>query len=306
MSPRILTLDPWIEGYLAYLLEVRRQAERTVVDTRSTLKRASEAFAITHPGVALWELSLRDYLRWLERERAAGRSTACRAKYVSHLRGLLDYTWRSGRSDRNPLDGLELCDADCRRMPRVLTIEEAQRLVEACPQGDFAARQERLVVLLLYGCGLRTAELCALRVQDIDRERRELLVRAGKGDRQRVVPIPDAVMTALRAHLLDRGGARGPLLRTRVKHRPLTAHLACAVVEQAAARAGLEGQVTPRTLRHSFATHLMDRGVDLAVIASLMGHRSPSETGVYLHVLPARPREAVSQLPVPSPEQPAS
>ena len=69
----------------------------------------------------------------------------------------------------------------------------------------------------------------------------------------------------------------------------------CGVVEDAAARAGLAPGVTPRTLRHSFATHLMDRGVDLAVIASLMGHRSPSETGVYLHVLPARPREAVAE-----------
>ncbi len=293
---RALALDPWIEGYLGYLLEVRRQAPRTVVDVRSTLKRVGEAFAITHPGVALWELELRDFLRWLERERAAGRTVACRAKYVSHLRGLLDYTWRSGRSDRNPLDGLELCDADRRRAPRVLTIEEAQRLVEACPQGSFAARQERLLVLVLYGCGLRTAELCALRVQDIDRERSELFVRAGKGDRQRIVPIPDAVMTALRAHLLDRGGARGPLFRTRVKRRPLTALHVCGVVEEVAARAGIAPGVTPRTLRHSFATHLMDRGVDLAVIASLMGHRSPSETGVYLHVLPARPREAVSRL----------
>jgi site-specific recombinase XerD len=130
----------------------------------------------------------------------------------------------------------------------------------------------------------------------VERERRELFVRAGKGDRQRVVPIPDAVMTALRAHLLDRGGARGPLFRTQIKQRPIRAHEVCRVVEEAAARAGLGCKVTPKTLRHSFATHLMDRGVDLAVISSLMGHRSPSETGVYLHVLPGRPREAVARL----------
>ena len=275
---------------------MRRQTPRTVVDVRSTLKRAGEAFAATHPGVALWELSLRDYLRWLESERAAGRTAACRAKYVSHLRGLLDYSWRSGRSDRNVLDGLELRDEERRQEPGVLTVEQAQRLVEACTQESFAARQARVIVLLLYGCGLRTAELCALRVQDVERERRELFVRAGKGDRQRVVPIPDAVMTALRAYLLDRGGARGPLFRTEAKRRPLATRHVCEVVEQAARRAGLAGQVTPKTLRHSFATHLMDRGVDLAVISSLMGHRSPSETGVYLHVLPGRSREAVARL----------
>jgi integrase/recombinase XerD len=296
-------LDPWIEGYLAYLREVRRQTHRTVVDVRCTLKRASEAFAATHPGVALWELALRDYLRWLERERASGRTAACRAKYVSHLRGLLDYTWRSGRSDRNVLDGLELRDETRRQEPQALTTLQAQRLVEACTQESFAARQARLIVLLLYGCGLRTAELCALRVQDVERERCELFVRAGKGDRQRVVPIPDAVMTALRAHLLDRGGARGPLFRTQIKQRPIRALEVCRVVEEAAARAGIGCKVTPKTLRHSFATHLMDRGVDLAVISSLMGHRSPSETGVYLHVLPGRTREAVARLTPASAEE---
>jgi site-specific recombinase XerD len=289
-------LDPWIEGYLTYLLEVRRQTPRTVIDVRSTLRRASEAFATTHADQSLWELELRDYLGWLERERAAGRSAGTLAKMVSHLRGLLDYTWRSGRSERNVLDGLELRDEGRRREPAVLTIEEAQRLVAACPQASFAERQARLIVLVLYGCGLRTAELCALRVQDVDRERRELFVRAGKGDRQRVVPIPEAVMTALAAHLLDRGGARGALLRTAVRQRPLATKDVCRVVEAAAARAGLAARVTPRTLRHSFATHLMDRGVDLAVIASLLGHRSPTETGVYLHVLPGRPREAVERL----------
>ncbi len=289
-------LDPWIEGYLAQLLAVRRQAPRTVADVRCTLKRASQAFAATHPGRALWELELRDYLGWLERERAAGRTAACRAKYVSHLRGLLDYTWRSGRADRNVLDGLELRDEDRRRLPRVLTIEQAQHLVAACPQGSFAARQERAIVLVLYGCGLRTAELCALRVQDLERERRELFVRHGKGDRERVVPVPDAVFTVLLAHLCERGGQRGPLFRTVAKRRALTSGAVCRIVREAAERAGLAGEVTPRTLRHSFATHLMDRGVDLAVIASLMGHRSPFETGVYLHVLPPRPQQAVAQL----------
>jgi site-specific recombinase XerD len=293
---RAVRLDPWIEGYLAYLAEVRRQARRTVSDVRCTLKRVAEAFERTHPGVSLWELELVEFLRWLERERAAGRSPACRAKYVSHLRGLLDYTWRAGRCDRNALDGLELRDADARRIPRVLSLEEARRLVEALPEATAPARRDRLIVLVLYGCGLRTSELCGLRVQDVSRERRELFVRAGKGDRERVVPIPDAVMTALLAYLLERGRVRGALFRTPVRHRALSVGAVCRVVREAAARAELAGGVTPKTLRHSFATHLMERGVDLAVIASLMGHRSPQETGVYLHALPPRPREAVERL----------
>lgn len=292
-------LDPWMEGYLSYLFEVGRKTRRTVVDVRCTLKRASEALGRLRPGVPLWELELVDYLRWLERERAAGRTAACRAKYVSHLRGFLDYSWRSGRTDRNVLDGLSLPDAAARVRPRVLDVEEARRLIEAVAPTSARARGDRAILLVLYGCGLRTAELCGLRVQDVDRERRELFVARGKGDRERVVPIPDGVHTALLAYLLERGGSRGPLFRTAAKRRPLDSGEVCRVVGEAARRAGLEGPITPRTLRHSFATHLMDRGVELAVLASLLGHRSPRETGVYLHALPPRPREAVDRLALP-------
>ena len=99
------------------------------------------------------------------------------------------------------------------------------------------------------------------------------------------------------AYLLEHG-KRGPLFRTSTRKRRLRVVDVCEVVTAAATRAGLRAGVTPRTLRHSFATHLMDRGVDLAIIASLMGHRSPQETGVYLHVLPERPQAAVRTLPI--------
>jgi integrase/recombinase XerD len=178
----------------------------------------------------------------------------------------------------------------------VLTIEEAQRLVQACPQDTPAHRADRVMILLFYGCGLRTSELCNLNVQNIDREQQSVFVAHGKGDRQRYVPIPDGVYTELLAYLLERGGKRGPLFRTHAKAARMTVHMASQIVQAAAARAKIGRPVTPKTLRHSFATHLMDRGVDLAVIASLMGHRSPVESGVYLHVLPHRPREAVNHL----------
>jgi site-specific recombinase XerD len=113
------------------------------------------------------------------------------------------------------------------------------------------------------------------------------------------VPIPPALMTEVLAYLLDRGGKRGALFRTAAKRRRLSCRDLCRIVRQASERAGLGKLVTPKTLRHSYATHLMDRGVSLAVIASLMGHRSPAETGVYLHVLGDRPRQAVAGLVVP-------
>lgn len=288
-------LDPLIEGYLDYLLHVGRKAPRSVVDVRCTLRGTCNILARLRPGVPLWKLTLQDYLQWLDQLRAAGRSSASLAKQVSQVRGLLEYAWRSGRSERNVLDGLSLHDDVQRTPPVVLTVDEAQRLVRTCPVRTPTERRDRIVILLLYGCGLRTRELCQLDVADICRERRELLVRQGKGDRDRVVPIPDAVFTELLAYLLEHG-KRGALLRTEIRRTRIDPGNVCTIVHTATRRAGLGPKVTARTLRHSFATHLMDRGVDLAVIASLMGHRSPAETGVYLHVLPHRPEAAVRSL----------
>lgn len=290
------SLDPLIEGYLGYLRDVARKTHRTVIDVRCTLRRACEAMEEIRPGVSLWRLDLKDYLRWMEQERRKGRTSSSLAKYLSHVRGLLDYAWRSGRAERNVLDGFRLQDAGPKSAPRSLTLEEAQRLVLSCPRSRPVDRRNRVMILLLYGCGLRTSELCSLDVPDVRRERRELEVLKAKGDRPRTVPIPDAVFTELLAYMLERGGKRGALFRTEVKRRRITPKDVTEVVRTAARRADLPGRVTPKTLRHSFATHLMDRGVDLAIIASLMGHRSPHETGVYLHVLPQRREAAVRRL----------
>lgn len=289
-------LDPLIEGYLSYLDKVGRKTARTIIDVRCTLRRVVVRLATARPGVPLWSLSLEDFLHWMERERQSGRTAMSLAKYLSHVRGFLEYAWRSGRTSRNVLDGFSLQHTVPRTAPKSLTLEEAEQLVAATSEVK-CSRRDRLIILLLYGCGLRTNELCALDIGDVNRERQELTVRRGKGDRARCIPIPQGLYTELLAYLLD-CGKRGALFRTAVKVRRISDKDICAVVSDIAQLARLRSGVTARTLRHSFATHLMDRGVDLAVIASLMGHRSPQETGVYLHVLPQRPEAAVRRLPL--------
>lgn len=289
-------LDAVSEGYLDYLQDVSRKAPGTVRDVRCTLGKVIRQMKQRRPDVPLWKLKLEDYVHWLNEQRACGASAASLCKYLSHVRGLLDYAWRSGKSDRNVLDGFTLMDDQHRRPPAALSEDEAKRLVQACPTRNKAERRERLIVLLLYGCGLRTDELCRLNLEDINRERQELTVWKGKGDRQRVIPVPQGVFIELLAHLVERGGKRGPLIRTFAKGCRLSAKEVCNVIRRASEKAGFEKRIVPKTLRHSYATHLMNRNVDLAIIASLMGHRSPAETGVYLHVLGDRPRQAVDQL----------
>lgn len=291
-----LELDPWLEGYLSYQRDVRRMAHRTIIDLRCTLRKVSAVMEAKHPGVPLWKLRLEDYLGWLNEARGGGQAESALAKELSHLRGMLDYAWRSGRADRNVLDGFSLQDQLRKTEPRSLTLEEAAALVEACRRQTPAERRARVVVLLLYGCGLRTAELCGLDVGDVSVERQELLVRQAKGGRQRTVPVPAAVWTELLAYLIERGHKRGSLFRTSAKGARINQKEVAEIVRLAAEGAGITEKTTARTLRHTFGTHLMDAGVDLAVIASLMGHRSPAETGVYLHVLPGKPRQAVTSL----------
>jgi integrase/recombinase XerD len=293
-------MDPLIEGYLSYLDKVGRKTPRTIIDVRCTLRRAISGLERIKPGIDLWRLSLEDYLHWLEEERQIGRTDSSLAKYLSHIRGLLEYAWRSGRAERNVLDGFSLQHTLKRKVPKHLTLEEAERLVQATAAQGPRARRDRLMILLLYGCGLRTSELCGLDVADINRERHEITVQKAKGDRPRSIPIPEALYTELLAYLLEHG-KRGALFRTATRGCRIREVDVCEVVTAVAARAGLRAGVTARTLRHSFATHLMDRGVDLAIIASLMGHRSPQETGVYLHVLPQRPEAAVRRLPIGEP-----
>lgn len=289
-------LDPWLLGYLSYQRDVRRNSHRTVADLKCTLKKVSAFMAKKHGETPLWKLRLEDYLHWIEEARQAGQPETSLSKELSHLRGMLDYAWRSKRADRNVLDGFSLQDSMRKEEPRSLTLEEAAALVRECPKDTAAQRRARMVVLMLYGCGFRTAELCSLDVPDVNIERQEVFVKHGKGGRQRHIPVPAAVWSELLAYLLEEGHKRGPLFRTQVKRARINAREVGEIVTEAAERAKVAGKTTPRTLRHTFGTHLMDSGVDLVVIASLMGHRTPAETGVYLHALPGKPKQAVDSL----------
>ncbi len=287
--------DAWYDSYLNYYQDVEKMAAGTVRDVRCTLNRVS--WWLHYQGVEqrLWQLSFHMYLGWIEASRRRGLSPRTLGKCLSHLHGFLNHSFRAGRCECNVLDGFNLQDATRPEKPRWLTVEEARRLVDACPSKSASERRERIIILLFYGCGVRTKELRSLRLQDVDRERQELFIQCGKGGRQRTIPIPSVVYTELLAYLQERGAQRGYLFRSR-KSKQISTKGIGQVVKEAARRAGLDDGVTPKVLRHSFATHLMDRGVDLAVIASLMGHRSPQETGVYLHVLEQNTEAAVQHL----------
>jgi integrase/recombinase XerD len=234
----------------------------------------------------LAEEDVRAYLHFLVAEQRVAPSTFGVA--VAGLRFLFQWTlgrdWRLWQLVRPKRP---------RRLPTVLATDEVQRLLAAIPR-----RRCHLALTLAYGAGLRLSEVLRLRVGDVDLERRCLYVRATKGDRDRCVPLANALLGALRTPLAGTEPSDflfpGP-----DSSRPLGRGVLQRAFRAALARAGIRKEVTIRTLRHSFATHLLEQGVDLRVIQQVLGHASPATTALYVQVTPTtmeRARHAADAL----------
>lgn len=165
-----------------------------------------------------------------------------------------------------------------RTLPSVLSPEEVVRLLAAALAG-----RDRTLLDVAYSCGLRLKELLGLQVSDIDSARMVLHIRHGKGQKERLVPLSPRLLAVLRAYWREYRPARW-LFASVQPGLPLTDGAVQRLCRRTAARAGLRKHVTPHTLRHSFATHLLEAGVDLLSVQALLGHSHFNTTAKYLHV----------------------
>lgn len=181
-----------------------------------------------------------------------------------------------------------------RRLPTILTLEEVSRLIDAARNLFHYA-----MLLTMYSAGLRRSELCRLKVSNIDSGRMMIRIERGKGGVDREVPLNQKLLTTLREYwrwmrpktYLFPGTMNGWRA-----DKPITAKVIWEAVQQAARKAGIEKHVTPHTLRHCFATHLLEAGADLRTIQVLMGHKDIEATTRYLHVSTKRLQAAVNPL----------
>jgi integrase/recombinase XerD len=177
-----------------------------------------------------------------------------------------------------------------KRLPVVLSVEEVARFFKAIP-----SLKHRTILMLAYGAGLRIGEAVRIRLSDIDRQRKVIRVSQGKGKKDRYTMLSAALL-----EMLDRycWAARPEdlLFTTRFKDRPITDSTVQRVCIEARNNAGIDKRISPHTLRHSFATHLLEAGTDLRVIQVLLGHSSPRTTAIYTHVSTALIGKTVSPL----------
>jgi integrase/recombinase XerD len=215
------------------------------------------------------------------------RKTACLRSFYRHLR-------REELVDEDPTASLSP-PAKSRKLPRVLTYAEVKRLLESVSGGDPIQLRDRALLEVMYGCGLRASEVVGLDVNDIDL-RRSFVRPHGKGNKERVVPLgreaAAAVKRYLRAGRPDLVGTR-PVSRLFVNFRggPLTRQGLYKVIQRHAAEVGLAGRMSPHTLRHSFATHLLSGGCDLRSVQEMLGHADVSTTQLYTHLSGERIKE---------------
>lgn len=176
------------------------------------------------------------------------------------------------------------------RLPGVLSTQEVERLLEAPDPGHRLFWRDRAILEFLYASGVRVSELTGLKVRDLDLGE-GLAVVAGKGSKQRLVPIGGAAIRAVRVYLrelrprLGKGSGRGEgVLFLNARGGALTRMGVWKILRKHVERAGIERRVTPHTLRHTFATHLLEGGADLAAVQEMLGHADISTTQIYTHV----------------------
>jgi len=293
-----------IDTYLRHLQAVRRLSANTLESYARDL-RSLEEFAQSKQKDTR-SLDRRQLEAWARALMSEGRAPSSVARAIACVRGFYKFLVMDGRVTANPSSDMRAPRAFT-ALPKYLSLEDVDRLIEAPDINTPAGVRDRAMIELLYATGLRVSELVSLRPQDL-RLDAGYLTCTGKGDKQRIVPVGKEAKEWLGRYL---GEAR-PVLIASGKKRPSTPPGAGArtaaplfvstrggrmsrsgfwrLMRAHGRAAGVRGALSPHVVRHSFATHLLERGADLRAIQMMLGHADLSTTQIYTHVLEARLR----------------
>jgi integrase/recombinase XerD len=276
----------WLEGFTEYLNVEAGNSSNTVQAYLRDVRRCAEyavARGVEGPA-ALTAAQLRDFVYQLK---DMGLAPASIRRQISALRTYYRFLVTEGHVTRDPSAGIELPKM-WRRLPEVLSVSEIEALLGAPTPDEPLGWRDRALLEVAYGTGIRVSELVGLNTADIWFD--EALIRVlGKGSKERLVPIGRRALGAAALYGreirpgLDKGKTRGRFFLN-ARGQPLSRVGAWGIIKRSAARAGIKKRVTPHTLRHSFATHLLEGGADLRAVQEMLGHADLSTTQIYTHV----------------------
>jgi integrase/recombinase XerD len=277
--------DSLIDGFFEHLVVERGLAQNSLEAYRRDLERyigylksrRKQATALDRAEVPRYLLALRE----------AGLGPRSVARHLSAIRQFHRFLVREGHASEDPTSHLE-SPRPWHRLPTVLSSDEVDRLLACSERTTPQGLRDRAMLELLYASGLRVSELVGLRLADLDLAVGVVRV-LGKGHKERLVPLGDAAAQSLRAYLAD-GRPRlekrrpSPHLFLGRHGRGLTRQMFWQLLRRSVRAAGITKPVTPHTLRHSFATHLLERGADLRSVQLMLGHADIGTTQIYTHL----------------------
>jgi integrase/recombinase XerC len=289
-------MDEALAEYLRHLALERNASEYTVKSYREDLTQAVEFFHNRVPARPLQpeHLStrlLRAFTVWLHEQ---GYAKTTIARRIAAVRSWCRFLCRQGTLTSNPADGLRGPRQD-RRLPHFLSEDALKKLLDAPPTDTPLGLRDRAILETLYSAGLRVSELTRLDLGDLDLNDGVATVR-GKGKRERLAMIGPQALTALKEWLaareaLPRRGKHDAVFLNKNGTR-LTSRSVGRLLAKYQALAGLDPDTSPHSLRHSFATHLLDHGADIRSVQELLGHRSLATTQIYTHVTTQRLKDS--------------
>lgn len=282
--------DNLLDRFLSFL-SVEKGLSRNTLQSYERDLRKYFAFLngrrTDHPGLQ----DVRDFLAHLS---AAGMSSPTIARCLAAVRGFHKFLMTDGLAETDPTITVE-SPRGWKRLPKTLSSNEVEALLEQPDRSTLLGLRDKAMMELLYATGLRVSELVGLRMGDVNLERGYLTV-VGKGSKERAVPLGEVAASHLQRYLASaRGlllkGADSDALFLSSRRRGMTRQMFWERIKRHVRSAGITLKVSPHTLRHSFATHLLDNGADLRAVQAMLGHADISTTQIYTHVSRERLRQ---------------
>ncbi len=269
--------------YVRYLKVERRLSENTVEAYKRDLEEFSH-FIMRNYGVVpehVEQPMVERFMAWLYDR---NRSAASQARRLSGVKSFYNYLLINDRVQQLPTDNVDNPRQD-RALPDVLTVGEIDAMLATFDMTTSKGCRDSAIVEVLYSCGLRVSELTSLKISDLFFGEGYIRI-VGKGDKQRLVPISSIARDKIQLYMEYRTPASRSEATVFLNNRgkPLTRVMVFNVIKQAAMLAGIDKQISPHTLRHSFATHLLEGGANIRQVQELLGHESILTTEVYTHV----------------------
>ncbi|MCL6443721.1 MAG: site-specific tyrosine recombinase XerD [Alicyclobacillus sp.] len=286
-------MNQWVVQFLEYLAVERGLSANTLESYQRDLL-SFIAYLMNGPKIALHEVKRQHIVAYLSHLHAQGRANATISRNLASLRSFYHYLVREELLPTDPTLQVETPKIE-KRLPKVLSIHEVDLLLNAPNASVAAGARDKAMLELLYATGIRVSELVSLKVGDVNLST-GFLRCLGKGAKERIIPIGEVAQQALLHYLRH---ARQHLLKGTDDHALFLNHHGTQMSRQGfwkilkkySREAGILKDITPHTLRHSFATHLLERGADLRAVQEMLGHADISTTQIYTHVTRGRLKE---------------